>query len=180
MNLVRPVHQMNALSHLGFLIQMYISHLDDLKQRDELHQLKRQKEQVESMHHMAREQVVQKAEAEAAPGPNVSSAKKNVSFQAEASEAQHEELPKCHLDLSFLPDDTPESPTPTPAGPASLPASPVSAATVFKLKSFVIPRMKSRLSRKSLTPTSPDRLTWTARSEPGGSSFDWGLREESW
>ena len=192
MNLQHPVHQMNALSHLGFLIQMYISHLDDLGQLHELQQLKQQKYLVESMHRNAREQV-------AATHPTAEAAQeKRVNF------ADSSDLPKCHLDLRFLRDDhgdhgdhhgdhhghlshsshSPSSPSCTSPSPSA------SAATVFRLKSFVIPRMKSRLSgRRSLTPGGWSGWSdWfpespgvaTARSEPGVSFRDWGVGEESW
>ena len=181
MNLQHPVHQMNALSHLGFLIQMYISHLDDLSQLNELQQLKQQKDLVESMHRNARERVA--ATHPTAPAIHAATEapqEKRVNFRAENSS----DLPKCHLDLSFLRDDGHQGHS--PSSPSS-PSPSASAATVFRLKSFVIPRMKSRLSgRRSLTPGgwsgwSPESPgVATARSEPGVSFRDWGVGEESW
>ena len=180
MNLQHPVHQMNALSHLGFLIQMYISHLDDLSQLNELQQLKQQKDLVESMHRHARERV-----ADTHPTPAIAATEapqeKRVNFTGNSSD-----LPKCHLDLSFLDHQGHPSSPSSPISPSS-PSSPSpSASTVFRLKSFVIPRMKSRLSgRKSLTPGgwsgSPESPgVATARSEPGVSFRDSGVGEESW
>eukprot|EP00438_Fugacium_kawagutii_P001105 Skav235083 [mRNA] locus=scaffold2106:72854:73489:- [translate_table: standard] len=211
MSLQKAVHQMNALSHLGFLIQMYISHLslDDLH-LTELQELKNQKDLVESMHRLARarcEQDTAVTQGAGAVAGNVAvesflEPRKEVSFAQDPKDGEDDngedsrkdgkdgkyggdggdggeekdadggrDLPSCHLDLSFLSDPGPLSDT-----------SPASAATVFKLKSFVIPRMKSRLgSRKSLSSVSvsPDRSP--AKSEPSRSSFrDWNLGEESW
>lgn len=198
MSLQKAVHQMNALSHLGFLIQMYISHLslDDLH-LTELQELKNQKDLLESMHRLARARCEQDTVAVTA-GAGVGSVtsvdsfleRKEVSFAQDSKDGEDggkdggkdgdggedkdtdggKDLPSCHLDLSFLSDPGPLSDT-----------SPASAATVFKLKSFVIPRMKSRLgSRKSVSSVSVSPVRSPAKSEPGRSSFHWNLGEESW
>ena len=117
-----------ALSHLGFLIQMYISHLDDLSQLNELQQLKQQKDLVESMHRNARERVA--ATHPTAPAIHAATEapqEKRVNFRAENSS----DLPKCHLDLSFLRDDGHQGHS--PSSPSS-PSPSASAATVFRLK----------------------------------------------
>lgn len=185
MKLQQPVHQMNALSHLGFLMQMYISHImDDLNRIDELHELKRQKELVESLHSVARDRCV------AAVGPStlptVSSGFTGSSVTEISKDSvnlpSEPELPSCKLDLSFL--GARDGSVDGSIDSSAAMTGPPTPATMFKLKSFVIPRMKSRLQRKSLTPGvgSGERSPWAeTRSEPSNvSAFDWGVGEESW
>ena len=109
MTLQRAVHQMNALSHLGFLIQMYIAHLmDDLSQAEELAKLRRQKELIESMHSVSRrecEQISSQKTAERDEAEQMWPPAKAVSFQDEESGCLEEEspdLPSCNLDASIL------------------------------------------------------------------------------
>ncbi|CAJ1419349.1 unnamed protein product [Effrenium voratum] len=141
MSFEEPVHQLNVLSHLGFLLQMYISQPkpgDEL----ELDHMKQHKEMLERMRDMVR---------------------------VELATSDPAGLPTCHLDVSCL--ESPEC-RDTESLESDCPKSRM--PTAFKLKAFVIPRMKSRLKRKGRGSLA------SLDGEPSASVFqDWGLRDSN-